>query len=287
MGSAKRPLWLVFKNADPLGQKIILMFKSGDDLRQDTVTLQLIRVMDKLWRSEGLDLRLTPYRCIATWPMGGILEIVRESMTTADIQKRYGGRFVGAFRDDTFQRWIREHNGEQGTPGYHAAVDIFLRSCAGYCVATYVMGVGDRHNDNIMLKKSGHYFHIDFGHFLGNFKYQFGIRRERSAFVLTPEMSFVMGGEGAPLFNHFLDLCDRALCILRRHAPVLVNLFLLMVPAGMPELASREDINYLREMLAPTETDEQAKVRFRKEIETALNSTYKRFDNTVHNIVHS
>ena len=41
MGSAKRPLWLVFKNADPLGQKIILMFKSGDDLRQDTVTLQV------------------------------------------------------------------------------------------------------------------------------------------------------------------------------------------------------------------------------------------------------
>ena len=41
MGSAKRPLWLVFKNADPLGSKIVLMFKSGDDLRQDTVTLQV------------------------------------------------------------------------------------------------------------------------------------------------------------------------------------------------------------------------------------------------------
>jgi hypothetical protein len=41
----------------------------------------------------------------------------------------------------------------------------------------------------------------------------------------------------------------------RRNTSVLVNLFLLMMPAGMPELASREDINYLREMLAPQDTD--------------------------------
>jgi hypothetical protein len=28
-----------------------------------------------------------------------------------------------------------------------------------------------------MLKKSGHLFHIDFGHILGNFKTKFGIER--------------------------------------------------------------------------------------------------------------
>ena len=38
---------------------------------------------------------------------------------------------------------------------YEEAIDAFTRSCAGYCVATFVMGIGDRHSENIMVTHEG------------------------------------------------------------------------------------------------------------------------------------
>ena len=39
----------------------------------------------------------------------------------------------------------------------------FIKSCAGYAVFTYLLGVGDRHLENIMVRPSGELFHVDFG----------------------------------------------------------------------------------------------------------------------------
>ena len=66
MDSKKVPLWLVFANADPKAAPKTVIMKCGDDLRQDMLTLQIIRLMDKLWKYEGLELYLNPYGCIAT-----------------------------------------------------------------------------------------------------------------------------------------------------------------------------------------------------------------------------
>ena len=51
--------------------------------------------------------------------------------------------------------WLCEANREGGEEALARAVREFSRSCAGYSVITFVLGVGDRHSDNIMVKSNG------------------------------------------------------------------------------------------------------------------------------------
>ena len=50
---------------------------------------------------------------------------------------------------------------------YDEILDTYIKSCAGYCTVTYLMAVGDRHLENLMIDKMGHLFHIDFGFIFG------------------------------------------------------------------------------------------------------------------------
>lgn len=94
MNSKKSPLWLTFEatNGDANDNTCSLLFKLGDDLRQDMLVIDAIRLMDSIWQSNGLDLRMTPYHCVPTGIDCGFIEAITPTSTTAKIAATHGGK---------------------------------------------------------------------------------------------------------------------------------------------------------------------------------------------------
>lgn len=279
MNSKKLPIWLVFQNADSTGENVNVIFKAGDDLRQDLLTLQILKNMDVIWKKRGIDLRLTPYGCVCLGDMLGMIEVVVNSDTIANITHERGGASA-AFSNDPLTVWLQKHNTIQ--QNWEKCVQNFTRSSAGYCCATYVLGIGDRHNDNIMLTKRGDLFHIDFGHFLGHFKTYKGIyKRETTPFVFTPMYAHVMGGTESEDYQKFVDLGCRAFSILRENTNIMMNLFLLMLAADIPEL-ELHTIGWLRSTLVPELNEEDAKSHFLAKIVQSRKNTRAMLNDAIH-----
>uniref|UniRef100_A0A672KNV5 Phosphatidylinositol-4,5-bisphosphate 3-kinase catalytic subunit alpha n=1 Tax=Sinocyclocheilus grahami TaxID=75366 RepID=A0A672KNV5_SINGR len=217
MSSAKRPLWLNWENPDIMSELLFqnneIIFKNGDDLRQDMLTLQIIRIMENIWQNQGLDLRMLPYGCLSIGDCVGLIEVVRSSHTIMQIQCKGGLKGALQFNSSTLHQWLKDKNkGEM----YDMAIDLFTRSCAGYCVATFILGIGDRHNSNIMVKDDGQLFHIDFGHFLDHKKKKFGYKRERVPFVLTQDFLIVISKGGTQECTKTREF-ERCVCACWKH----------------------------------------------------------------------
>ncbi|OQS00041.1 hypothetical protein THRCLA_06285, partial [Thraustotheca clavata] len=285
MDSAKKPLFL---HLEPLKHQSLsaTIFKSGDDLRQDQLTLQILRVMDDLWKSEGLDLKVTAYACASTGDNIGFIQVVDQAATLAKIcsdrhkdkkMQKFAAAKTALFGKQVFAQWL--HN--EDTHLRDEIILNFVASCAGYSVATFVLGIGDRHNDNLMLSENGQFLHIDFGHFLGHFKTFMGYQRETAPFVLTPAMVHVMGDK----FGQFQALCVQAFQILRANSSFLITLLELATNAGIPELR-RDTITWLEDALMLDLTDAQAQLRLETLIQEALKNMTTRINHATHIMAH-
>ena len=121
---------------------------------------------------EDLDLKVLTFTCLQTGDRRGFIEMVTNAETLKEIQN---GEVMKAFEKNCIYEWLRSHNPVPSN--FKRAVRNFTRSCAAYSIATYILGIGDRHNDNVMVKHTGHMFHIDFGKYLGDAQTFVGIKR--------------------------------------------------------------------------------------------------------------
>ncbi|CDO77014.1 hypothetical protein BN946_scf184298.g41 [Trametes cinnabarina] len=221
------------------GGEYPVIFKDGDDMRQDQLVIQLFTLMDRLLRKENLDLKLSPYDVLATGPSQGMVQFI-PSKTIAAIVSEHG----------TLLNYLRAHHPDEGSVGTYGVepgvIDTFVRSCAGYCVMTYLLGVGDRHLDNLLLAPDGHFFHVDFGYILG-----------RDPKPLAPpvkickEMVDAMGGVQSVHYARFKSFCFTAFSILRKSANLILNLVLGKFCLEMTEEQAIEHFERLLNDISP------------------------------------
>lgn len=279
ISSFTQPLKLVFKNIDPTANSFYTIYKIGDDLRQDMFVLQLINVMNQLWILEEQDLSVLTFTCMQTAERRGFIEMVTNAETLKEIQK---GEVMKAFKTGCINEWLKSHNPNPNN--FKKAVRNFTKSCAAYSVATYLLGIGDRHNDNIMVKYTGHMFHIDFGKYLGDAQTFVGIKRDRTPMLFTLDMFYVInqGKQANALFQGFVEMCCKAFQILRKNYHLLLTLIELMISSGIPGL-NKNAIQFVYKNLMIDMDEDHASNAFKKLIHESL-SRFPSFNFAIHTL---
>lgn len=163
--------------------------------------MNIIKLIDKIIKEEeNIDLHITTYNILPISLDFGLIEIVEGAETIHHINKK--SRF-------SIQNYILEHN--TGT-SVQELREKFTKSCVGYCLISYLLGIGDRHLENIMIKKTGEIFHIDFGFILG-----YDPKILSPEIRLTCEMVDAMGGKNSKYYDLFKTLWAKCILILRNH----------------------------------------------------------------------
>lgn len=99
--SFMRPFKLVWENAlNPKHERFELIYKIGDDLRQDVLTLQVFRLFDSIWKKNSLlntsedlsqlqNLCMTFYDVMCTSETAGFIRIVPNASTILSIYHKF------------------------------------------------------------------------------------------------------------------------------------------------------------------------------------------------------
>ena len=250
--SANKPIIIPFNCLNNSNKvKYEMMYKS-EDIRKDQIVMCIIKLMKMiLKKEENIDLYIKTYDIIPTNANGGMIEIVQDSETLYNLKENLKYSILN---------FIMENNPDLSVKKVR---DKFIKSTAAFSVITYLLGIGDRHLDNIMISNKGELFHIDFGFILG-----FDPKPLAPDMRITPEMVEAIGGENSTNYLEFKKICTTVYNCLRRHTNIFMYILSLLPDADPP--INRNLIQFTQEQLTseiinrflPGQSHEEAKIQF-------------------------
>ncbi|KAK6199969.1 1-phosphatidylinositol 3-kinase [Scheffersomyces amazonensis] len=319
--------------------KYPLMFKIGDDLRQDQFVIQIINLMDQLLKNENLDLKLTPYKILATSPIAGLIQFVENetldkilsnmypalvvyeegtippSITAASaslsnvlvasnngilsylrlhsqekqqVEPDAGSVLTSSYSSDQRSSQSQSRSQPQPQPAVSSGLGVsdivmenYVKSCAAYCVITYILGVGDRHLDNLLISPNGKFWHADFGYMFGRDPKPFP-----PVMKLPIQVIDGMGGMNHENYNIFKSYCFITYNILRKNSNLILNLFQLMVDANIPDISTdpQRVIENVQDKFCLEMSDEGAMLHFQDLINNNVGAFYQNIIDRLHSL---
>lgn len=169
------------------------MAKANDDLRQELLTMQLIKTFNHIFNENSIPLNLHPYEIIITSSNSGLIEYIPNTLSIDAIKKL-------PWANGSLNVFFRKYFADD----LELAQRNFARSLAAYSLMSYIIDIKDRHNGNILLDMFGNIIHIDYGFILGISPGNMGF--EKSPFKLTKEYVDILDGEGSTMFQYFKSL---------------------------------------------------------------------------------
>ena len=249
-GSKTKPMKFVC--VDRSTRRHVFMWKR-ENVRNDLLAQNVTRLMNAQF---GTD--LVTYAVLPLTPNEGIIGFVPDSQTVHDIRQR-----------TTIQNYVAQH---QTTRSVHDIRERFLSSVAGSSIVCHILGVGDRHLENVMIKTDGRLFHVDFGYLLG------ADPMGRCEIRLTEDIVETMGGIHSSYYSRFKRVCSDLFNDVRE---TLLNVLYYVVIDSLDDHTATVHEHFLKKLL-PGESKQTALLRIVKTIETSSSDS-----NTVRDTSHN
>lgn len=186
--------------------KMDVLYKK-EDVRTDYIICNIISFIKTIIK----DNKLVSYNILPINTMCGLIEIVPDSYTLYNIKEE---------ENMSLQNFIMENNKKETI---ECIKNRFLDSLSIYSVITYVLGIGDRHLDNIMITNTGLLFHIDYSFCMG-----YDPKPFYPCIRLTKEMIDMIGGMNSGGYKEFLKRSNNYYNIIRKYTSVL-SLYIILL----------------------------------------------------------
>ncbi|TDL27488.1 kinase-like protein [Rickenella mellea] len=256
-----------------------VIVKTGGDLRQEQLAVQLIREFERIWQEENCGCWVRYFRILITGGSSGLVETITDAVSIHSIKKaEYARRLAeGRLGHVTLLDHFVNTYGDPSSAKFTRARRNFAKSLAGYSIVTYLLQIKDRHNGNILLDRDGHLIHIDFGFMLSNSPGNIGF--EAAPFKLPFEYIEVLGGLESEAYLEFRTLFRQGFEAARKHCDRIITIIELMQKdSHLPCFAAlgAQTAQQLRERFQPALTQSSAGDYIERLIMSSLGSNWTR-----------